>query len=325
MRKIAYIVLLLCALPGRMLGNEPAKAQPVATTRQVSFAEFGQEIERLESAVADLKSDPKGVVALHDSIPEKYIVVGDNTSFTIDNTVLKKSIGEYAVAYPQRKSDLLNALHSAISEMRAGLAAYSQPASHAVEHNALAQVLARREFRRVSGPTKLEILADRVKLWLARLLMKLFGNIPSPAHGSDIMTWVLIGIATVLLALWLMRIGRSIDREQAVERILFAPSERHWSVWLSEAKTAAAGGNWRDAIHFAYWAGISKLEESGAWVPDRARTPREYLKMISTHDPNRSALSALTRKFEVVWYGEFPAESRDFQETLQQLEAIGCR
>jgi hypothetical protein len=164
-----------------------------------------------------------------------------------------------------------------------------------------------------------------VELWIERLLMKIFGKIPSPAHGSDIVTWILICIATVLLAVWLMRIGRNLEREQVTERVLFAPSEKHWSAWLADAKAAAAGGNWRDAIHLAYWAGISKLEDSGAWIPDRARTPREYLKIMTARDPNRPALSALTRKFEVVWYGNKPAAADDYHETLQQLEAIGCR
>src|SRR5512146_956857 len=309
MRKIVHFILLFGALSGLVFANEPAKAPPRPMARQLTFAEFDQEIQRLGSAVANLKSDSKGIVPLHDSIPDKYIVIGNNTSFTINNTVLKKAIGEYQIAYPKRKADLLNAMQSAIAQMREGLVVYSQPSDHALERKRLAEVLARREFRRVSGPTKLQQIWAKVELWIERLLMKIFGKIPSPAHGSDIVTWILICIATVLLAVWLMRIGRNLEREQVTERVLFAPSEKHWSAWLADAKAAAAGGNWRDAIHLAYWAGISRLEEGGAWVPDRARTPREYLKIISVRDPNRSALSALTRKFEVVWYGEFPVQA----------------
>jgi hypothetical protein len=128
-----------------------------------------------------------------------------------------------------------------------------------------------------------------------------------------------------LLAIWLVRNIRRKEAEYTREPILFAPSSKHWRTWLAQAQSAAETGNWRDAIHFAYWAGISNLEESGAWVPDKARTPREYLRIISPRDPNRSALSALTKKFEIVWYGDFPAAAGDYQETLQQLEALGCR
>jgi hypothetical protein len=33
----------------------------------------------------------------------------------------------------------------------------------------------------------------------------------------------------------------------------------------------------------------------------------------------------LTRKFELVWYGHREAAESDFQETLGQLEKLGCR
>lgn len=325
MRRTAAILLLLLSLHGLLFGKQAVQAAPTPSIRQLTLAEFEQETQRLESAVADLKAQPEGALALHQSIPDQYIVVGNNTSFTISNLVLKKSLGEFRFAYPQRKEKLLNAVQSAIAQMREGTSAFSNPASYERERKTLTDVLSRREFRRVSGQTKLEIWAAKLKLWLARLLMKAFGYVPSSEHGSQILTWVLIGTAIILLALWLMRASRRREGELSVERVLFAPSEKHWRTWLTEAKAAADAGNWRDAIHLAYWAGISKLEDSGAWVPDRARTPREYLKIMAARDPNRSALSALTKKFEVVWYGEFPAGASDYQETLRQLEAIGCR
>ena len=109
------------------------------------------------------------------------------------------------------------------------------------------------------------------------------------------------------------------------EIIPFAPSARSWRSWLAEAREAADRQNWRNAIHLAYWAGISFLESGGAWKPNRARTPREYLRLLSSRNPKHPALSALTRKFELVWYGDRAAVETDFQETLGQLERLGCR
>jgi hypothetical protein len=83
--------------------------------------------------------------------------------------------------------------------------------------------------------------------------------------------------------------------------------------------------DWRNAIHLAYWAGISFLESGGAWKPNRARTPREYLRLMGSRKPEYPSLAALTRKFELVWYGDRAASSLDFQETLGQLEKLGCR
>jgi hypothetical protein len=81
---------------------------------------------------------------------------------------------------------------------------------------------------------------------------------------------------------------------------------------------------WRRAIHLAYWAGISFLEENGAWKPDRARTPREYLRIMGARKPQYPVLAALTKKFEVVWYGHEDAGETDYRETLGQLERLGC-
>jgi hypothetical protein len=36
-------------------------------------------------------------------------------------------------------------------------------------------------------------------------------------------------------------------------------------------------------------------------------------------------LDALTRRFEVVWYGQGDAGADDFAATLVQLERLGCR
>ena len=68
---------------------------------------------------------------------------------------------------------------------------------------------------------------------------------------------------------------------------------------------ACGGGNgeWRDAIHLAYWAGISFLERQGFWKPDRARTPREYLR-LSLRSEYRETLRALTQIFELAWYAK---------------------
>ena len=107
--------------------------------------------------------------------------------------------------------------------------------------------------------------------------------------------------------------------------IPFAPSEKHWRSWLADARTAAGNGNWREAIHYAYWAGISNLEESGAWIPDRARTPREYLRLISPNNSRRPVLHDLTKKFELTWYGQLNAQPADYDAVLLDLEKLGCR
>jgi hypothetical protein len=64
------------------------------------------------------------------------------------------------------------------------------------------------------------------------------------------------------------------------------------------------------------------------WKPDRARTPREYLRAYKAQTGaggRREPLEALTRRFESLWYAQQAAAPEDFQFSLAQLEKIGCR
>jgi hypothetical protein len=93
--------------------------------------------------------------------------------------------------------------------------------------------------------------------------------------------------------------------------------------WLNEAREAASRGEYRVAVRLAYWGAISGLERSGVWKPDRARTPREYLKLArgSRYEPT---LHPLTRDFERVWYAKQPATEADFLACIARVEELGC-
>jgi hypothetical protein len=56
------------------------------------------------------------------------------------------------------------------------------------------------------------------------------------------------------------------------------------------------------------------------WPADRARTPREYLRLLPPADPRLKNLTTLTRSFERIWYGGLEAGPSDF-ETAEKLAA----
>jgi hypothetical protein len=93
-----------------------------------------------------------------------------------------------------------------------------------------------------------------------------------------------------------------------------AASARDWQLWLADARQAAAQGLWREAIHFVYWAAISRLESKRLWPADRARTPREYLALVAPEDPRREGLASVTRSFERTWYGGREAGETDYRK-----------
>lgn len=188
----------------------------------------------------------------------------------------------------------------------------------------LKQILSRKEFHQVRGPNWLDRIILRIEIWIARLLARSLGSSSVPAVGR-IFVFTLVVVALGVLAVFIYRIfKRSAQLESIIPGVL-PVSAKQWRVWIEEAQTAAAAGLWRDAVHLAYWAGISSLEENGMWRPDQARTPREYLTLLAPDSEQRSTLSALTRQFEKTWYGQQPAGPEAFAESLAHLEKLGCR
>jgi hypothetical protein len=94
---------------------------------------------------------------------------------------------------------------------------------------------------------------------------------------------------------------------------------------MREARAAAERGDYRAAIHAAYWAAVARLEETKSLPEDRSRTPRESLRLIRRENPAYAPLSQLTRRFELVWYGYRAATAADWTDAMQQLEALGCQ
>jgi len=187
----------------------------------------------------------------------------------------------------------------------------------------LGQILARSEFYRVHGPSSMDRLRNRILDWVFRLLSRLFGSSSAPTAGR-VLVWSLVAIAVFTVAYFVYRTMRQNARQESFVPHGQPVSAKGWRLWMAEADAAAKNGAWREAVHLAYWAGISFLEERSAWRPDKARTPREYLRLLPAESAHRPALSALTRKLEVTWYGNDPAGPDTFSETVSLLEDLGC-
>lgn len=180
------------------------------------------------------------------------------------------------------------------------------PASHDQEREVMRQVLAGREFRDLKQPTGRDTALERLGNWLNRLFANADKLRARSAWVGRALIWGFFVAVGVGLAWGLMRM----ERRWRVRLVPFserpapeAASARDWQLWMADARQAAASGLWREAIHFIYWATISRLESKRLWPADRARTPREYLALVAPDDPRRETLSALTRSFERTWYG----------------------
>ena len=187
---------------------------------------------------------------------------------------------------------------------------------HAQERAVMQQVLAAPEFRDLQ-PTVRDSVMERLGNWLNRLFESAANLKARSAWVGRALVWgfilaVSVALVWSLLRLerrWRVRLTPDIDRPMPG-----AASARDWQLWLEDARNAAASGLWREAIHFLYWAAISRLESRRLWPADRARTPREYLALVAPEDPRQPGLSQLTSTFERFWYGGREAGEGDYKQ-----------
>jgi Domain of unknown function (DUF4129)/Egg-laying hormone precursor len=191
----------------------------------------------------------------------------------------------------------------------------------------LNQILASKEYHAaVAKPTLRQRILEKIANWLNKAINTLVhAGAKSKWIGitAEIGFVVLVCVALVWFLIRLERRGRMGPLE--IYPGSGAVSARDWQLWLQDARQAARSGSWRDAIHLLYWASISRLESTGLWPADRARTPREYLALLPNESQHRPDLTVLTRSFERTWYANNIAAEGDFLQAEQSAHRLGVR
>jgi hypothetical protein len=190
-------------------------------------------------------------------------------------------------------------------------------ATHTPERDTMRQVLAGRDFRGLKDPTVRDSAMERLGNWLNKLFEGAARLRSRSAWIGRVIVWgfilaVCVGLIWGLLQLerrWRIRLVP--ENEGPATQ---AASARDWQLYLEDAHRTAAAGEWRQALHFVYWAAISRLESKRLWPADRARTPREYLALVAQDDPRRAGLASLTGSFERTWYGGRAAGESDYRQ-----------
>jgi Domain of unknown function (DUF4129) len=313
-RSVLAIILTACLLPCFALADDTP----------INLSEYRDRLAHLSTRADSLGEHPEQASQLVTEIPDQLNVNTGTREITVSFRDLKNDLTSFSSAEASQKPERLLQIKDYLGQLQ--LAATNLSATdHKAEQQKLSEILSRREFRKVRGPSAADTFLAKVYRWLARWLLKLRIGGGATNNVLQGVVYTLVGLAVLLMLIWTVRSLRRKEPDLPREIIPFAPSAKSWRAWLAEARQSAHMQDWRNAIHLAYWAGISSLESGGAWKPNRARTPREYLRLLGPRSPHHSPLSALTRKFEVVWYGERVAAEADFQETLAQLEQLGCR
>jgi len=316
----------LLASPGIILLSFFFCLAAVADTT-LSIGDYRQQLHNIADRIQSLETNPEKAGSVIAAIPDQVTVNTGSGVTTVNYHPLKNDLAEFARADAKLQHQRVQEIRNYVGRLEEDAAAYDrEPADLAGARGELHDILSRREFRNVHGPGAKETLLARFYRWLDRL----FDHIHIGPTGAftllQFLIYGLVAVALILLLFWIVnRLHRRPEEPPVREIVPFSPSAKSWRAWLAEARQHADTQDWRNAIHLAYWAAISFLESGGAWKPNRARTPREYLGLLTTRHPGYTLLSTLTRKFEIVWYGDRPALRQDFEESLAYLEKLGCR
>jgi hypothetical protein len=194
------------------------------------------------------------------------------------------------------------------------------------------RILARPEFASRRQQSWWGRIKERINEMIFAALVRLLTRIGGQKSMGGVLLWLGICAAVVFLAYWIFRRWYRAARIEEMALQSAGVPARSWQQWVFTSRAAAASGDYRMAIHCAYWAGVARLEQLGALPAERAKTPREYLRTLTNsnllvseaHSERVQALSMLTSRLETIWYGYRIATETDFLDSLAQLEVLGC-
>ena len=311
--------------------NAAPQSPPSSAYNSVSFSE---ELQRLKAGLDSAGSSTESLRAYREALPKAWPVDAGGRHFDVPADWLV-SLLDTAEKHPESRQQKLKEARKYLDSLAAEAASLSaEPApSHDSARSKLDAILTRPEYAHVKQQSWYEKLRERINQLLLDALIRLFRGVGGQTTLGYILLWIGVAGAVILIAYWVFR--NWFRTARAVEMALAgaAVPSRSWQEWLFTAREAASRADYRMAIHCAYWAGITRLQDLGALSPDRTKTPREYLralgesKLAFVENPTmrRQALEEMTSRLEKTWYGYQLASEADFRDSLAQLEILGCR
>lgn len=319
--------------PGPTVAQSPAAEDPAA---------FAAELRALEAKLLGGNGIANEILALRRRLPASWIVDTSERRYEISSAPLRDLLDRAGRDDAHRKEILEQAgmwAENAATQAEGYVAseAAASSSSDATARMKLEQILKRREFSPAGPPSAWDQLRQKIGQWMLRMFEKLFGSMARHPIGSELLFWLIIFGVVCWLVTMLVRFWTGRGRNIALQSIGTIAAHRSWQEWIRGAQDAAARGEFREAIHLLYWAGITRLEDLSILTVDHTRTPREQLRLLSnpaksgtlsaasTTAAQRAPMLGLTTQLERVWYGRRPASAEDFRECLKHVEDLGCR
>jgi Domain of unknown function (DUF4129) len=322
---VRFVLLLLIAgIFPLALRSRPADLP--ATGKEISLQEYIAELRAATVALDD--GSPTTIHNFRLSLPSEWIVTMDNQSISVktDWLVTALFIEESQSPAASNHEQVRQARQrlNALRESAEALLAPPAGADLAQAHGQVDRILRGREFQGSHEPSWLDKFKARVYAWISRQLEKLFGRMGISTSVGNTIAWILVTIIGLLLTFWVVRSMLAAAARSELDLQDAAPAGHDWRYWANVARSAAGRGDYRAAIHAAYWTAVAQLEENRLLPGDRSRTPRESLGLLERGSAAYAPMAHLTRRFELTWYGYRAATSADWNDAVKHLEAIEC-
>jgi hypothetical protein len=284
------------------------------------------ELDRCSAVLNGPQSDPAAFRNLRATLPAQWAVADAGQVYTVSTDWLTGALVALRINTPASNPLLVQTRQrlAALLGAAEGLEEQSHSSSLQQSRAQLDHILSAREFQGGHGPSWLDVLKARVYAWIGRQIDWVLDHFRHGRAMGNAIAWTLIVLAALLLALWAVRASLRAGKQPEMDLEGASRPGGDWRDWLRNARAAAERGDYRSTIHGAYWAGVMRLEEGNRLPQDRARTPREALRLIPRESAEYAPLTRLTRRFELVWYGYRSATETDWSDAMQQLEKLGC-
>jgi len=304
------------------LWSRPGDSQ--AQPKEISLQEY---VAELRAASAALNGENQATIhAFRLSLPSEWIVMTDGQAMSVKTDWLAAALLTEENS-PKSATDSLRKARQHLAALREAAQALQSPANRADLDHSRAQVdriLRDREFQGSHEPSWWDKFNARVRAWLAQHLGKLFDRMGVSETVGNAIAWTLVALVGLLLSFWAVRSVLNAARRSEMDLRGSIAAGQDWRYWAREAREAADRGDYRTAIHAAYWTAVAQLEENHLLAEDRSRTPRESLRLLQRSSAAYDPLAHLTRRFEITWYGYRLATSADWDDVRKQLETLEC-
>jgi hypothetical protein len=327
LKSTAYILrltslLLIAGIFPSGLWSRPGDSQ--APAKVISLQEYVTELRTASTALGG--ESPTTIHTFRLSLPSEWIVLTDGQARSVKTDWLAAALLARENA-PKGTTDQLRQGRQRLAALREAAEALLSPANRADLDQSRAQIdriLRDREFQGSHEPSWLDKLQARARSWIARHLEKIFGRLGVSASVGNAIAWTLVALVGLLLAFWAVRSVMNAGARSEMDLRGSVSAGQDWRYWAREARAAADRGDYRAAIHAAYWTAVAQLEENHLLQEDRSRTPRESLRLVQRASAAYGPLADLTRRFELTWYGYRMATPADWDDVRKQLETLEC-